>query len=351
MSSAHPLLRGIPRNPQLRVDDPETPTEFWETADVIQGPTTNWLLSYIDILTLFLTLFAVLLALQPQHKPIAATPAADALAPALVETLSDLPPQPEEASADEPFQPIDVVAAPAFTAKVIVDDSAAPLTRSIELDLPLFDLPSPPEVVVEFPIPPIAETPPESTEAEDTTNSSTAAEPVVIPPGSNGEDPVHRLDLLVDKLNQQLDERVTVSQRAEGVHFEVRDTILFAPGSTELKAEGISLLSELARLFLEHPGIISVEGHTDDRPISTPRYPSNWELSSGRATVVTRHLVTNGLDPERLRAVGYADTRPLESNATEKGRARNRRVVLIVEIPEADEEQAAKHPLPDTRNS
>ena len=132
---------------------------------------------------------------------------------------------------------------------------------------------------------------------------------------------------------QQLNDQVRVAEVAEGVYLEVNDNILFALGSAELKNEGAALLDDLAQLLLEQSGIISVEGHTDDRPIATSRFPSNWELSSGRATTVTRYLIGKGLDRERMRAVGYADTRPLASNSTTEGRARNRRVALIVEIP------------------
>ena len=121
-----------------------------------------------------------------------------------------------------------------------------------------------------------------------------------------------------------------MSQVSEDVHLEVSDKILFAEGSAQLKREGQRLLNELAQVLLQHRGVISVEGHTDNRPISSIQFPSNWELSSGRATTVTRHLIDRGLDPIKLRAVGYADTRPLDSNTTSKGRMRNRRVSLIL---------------------
>jgi chemotaxis protein MotB len=76
---------------------------------------------------------------------------------------------------------------------------------------------------------------------------------------------------------------------------------------------------------------ISVEGHTDDVPIATPQFPSNWELSSARASGVVRHFVGRGLHPDRFKAIGYAATRPLERNDSPEARARNRRVNLMLE--------------------
>lgn len=142
---------------------------------------------------------------------------------------------------------------------------------------------------------------------------------------------LNALDSVLAELGSHgLDSRLRISQVAESVHLEVNDKILFARGSTQLKPEGENLLQELAQVLLQYRGVISVEGHTDNRPISSRQFPSNWELSSGRATTVTRHLINHGLDPKRLRAVGYADTRPLEENTSREGRMRNRRVSLIM---------------------
>ena len=74
-----------------------------------------------------------------------------------------------------------------------------------------------------------------------------------------------------------------------------------------------------------------MEGHTDNVPISSSQYPSNWELSTDRATTVVRYLIANGVNAERLAAVGYADLHPLASNATAAGRANNRRVDIVLE--------------------
>jgi chemotaxis protein MotB len=126
---------------------------------------------------------------------------------------------------------------------------------------------------------------------------------------------------------------------AVGFRFENRglvvtiitDQVLFAESSADLQPLGIEILELVAEVLRASPNNISIEGHTDSRPISSGRYPSNWELSTARATSVLRRLTENiGFDPTRLSAAGYADTRPLAPNDTPEGAARNRRVEVVV---------------------
>lgn len=110
------------------------------------------------------------------------------------------------------------------------------------------------------------------------------------------------------------------------------DKVLFDSGFADLKGEGMPLLAHVGNLLVidrVHP--IRVEGHTDDVPISTARYASNWELSTARATEVVRYLIGRGVPARRFGAAGYADLHPLSSNGTEQGRARNRRVEVVLE--------------------
>lgn len=86
-------------------------------------------------------------------------------------------------------------------------------------------------------------------------------------------------------------------------------------------------------MLRESPHPIAVHGHTDAVPIHSVRYPSNWELSGARAGSVVRYFEANGIDKQRLRAVGFADTRPLADNDSAEGRASNRRVELVLEQP------------------
>ncbi|TFH86714.1 flagellar motor protein MotB [Billgrantia azerbaijanica] len=123
---------------------------------------------------------------------------------------------------------------------------------------------------------------------------------------------------------------VSVAEGQQGITLRIDDNLLFASGQAQLTAQGREVLTSLHEVLSAFEGEISVEGHTDDVPIATARFPSNWELSTARAIAVLRFLTELGVASERLRAVGYADTRPLESNATAQGRAANRRVELLL---------------------
>lgn len=123
---------------------------------------------------------------------------------------------------------------------------------------------------------------------------------------------------------------VSVSQGQEGITLRIDDSLLFPSGDAVLTPQGQDVLESLITALEAFEGQISVEGHTDNIPIATPRFPSNWELSVSRAIAVVRHLERQGVAVSRMRAVGYADTQPMESNATAEGRAANRRVELLL---------------------
>jgi len=128
-----------------------------------------------------------------------------------------------------------------------------------------------------------------------------------------------------------------VTQRGLVVRL-LTDNVLFDSGQAQIKSQGLPLLGEVGTLLgvdRVHP--IVVEGHTDDVPIATSRFASNWELSTARASAVVRWLIGRGLPEGRFSAAGYADLRPLASNATAAGRARNRRVEVVLQ---------RIHPLP-----
>ena len=125
------------------------------------------------------------------------------------------------------------------------------------------------------------------------------------------------------------------------VNLIIKDDVLFDEGSPKLKALGASVLDHIVQLLGQNDYPVSVEGHTDNIPIHTAQFPSNWELSSYRATTVTHYFIEHGIAVERLRAIGYADTRPIADNGTAEGRARNRRVSLVVHINESPQKPAA----------
>lgn len=118
---------------------------------------------------------------------------------------------------------------------------------------------------------------------------------------------------------------------------ELPDNVLFDSGDAELKPEGQQTLAEVAQVLRQIEGRqFQVAGHTDSVPIRSRRFPSNWELSTARAVSVARFLIEQGLPPDRISAAGYADTQPVESNDTEQGRARNRRIEIQL-VPNLDE--------------
>lgn len=132
-----------------------------------------------------------------------------------------------------------------------------------------------------------------------------------------------------------LPDGVSMKMRENSVAFEIDERVLFASGRAELTERGHRVVGGLAELFRDRRLALDVEGHTDDVPIATDRFPSNWELSAARAASVARALLDAGLGQDRLRIVGYADTQPIADNASEQGRARNRRVSLVVRVPNA----------------
>ena len=115
-----------------------------------------------------------------------------------------------------------------------------------------------------------------------------------------------------------------------GVIISVKGQMLYEGGSDELQPEAFIFLDEIAKLARDFPYHMSIEGHSDDVPISTDRFPSNWHLSSSRAIAALRYMVdAGGIDRNRLSASGYADTRPLVPNDNPANRAQNRRVEFI----------------------
>jgi chemotaxis protein MotB len=144
-----------------------------------------------------------------------------------------------------------------------------------------------------------------------------------------------------EALQRELNEYAAKHGFARSVHIAIEqrglvirvltDRLLFTSGSATLESQGQPLLSEIAALLtIDHVHPIDVEGNTDDVPISGP-FPSNWELSTARASTVVRFLIGKGVEPQRLSATGYADQRPIATNSTAAGRALNRRVEIVLQ--------------------
>jgi chemotaxis protein MotB len=124
---------------------------------------------------------------------------------------------------------------------------------------------------------------------------------------------------------------VNVFQTDEGVVISISGSLLFDSGKAELKPDGTSFLNIIADTTRDWPNRLRVEGHTDNVPIDTSLYPSNWELSAARSVVVARFLTEqDGLNSGRVGAAAYGEFRPVANNTTREGRSRNRRVDILV---------------------
>lgn len=142
--------------------------------------------------------------------------------------------------------------------------------------------------------------------------------------------------MLVQQLNSHLEEAikagsVEIERNDKGIVLRFRETVLFGLGSATLSDEAKRILDKVAPSLLNTPYAIEVEGHTDNLPIRSSIFPSNWELSVGRATAVIRHLVeVHRFPPGRLAARGMADNQPLAPNDSARGNSRNRRVEVHI---------------------
>lgn len=137
-------------------------------------------------------------------------------------------------------------------------------------------------------------------------------------------------DLLEGKFKAQgLQEVTSIDLQERGVLVRFLDSVLFDSGQATLKPEARKILGVIAEVAGGVQNHLRVEGHTDDVPISTSYFPSNWELSTARATQVIQFLLSRGISPERLSAAGYGEYRPIASNETIHGRQQNRRVDMV----------------------
>lgn len=126
------------------------------------------------------------------------------------------------------------------------------------------------------------------------------------------------------------DGQLTVRGNELWIEIELNSSLLFPSGDAIPNDLAFDLIARVAAILAPFDNPIHVEGFTDNLPISTAKFPTNWELSAARAGSVVRMLAADGVDPSRLAAVGYGEFQPVASNATPEGRARNRRVVLVV---------------------
>lgn len=132
---------------------------------------------------------------------------------------------------------------------------------------------------------------------------------------------------------KRLEEQVGIKSKLteKGAYITFDDRLLFDLSKAEINPTGLKLLDDVAGVLKELPFPIRVEGHTDNVPIHTPRFPSNWDLSIARAVSVVKHFINStGIRPDRLSAVGYGESRPLVANDSPRNRSKNRRVEIVL---------------------
>ncbi|MBV7482678.1 OmpA family protein [Bordetella sp. BOR01] len=306
--AGRPVLHGGGRFARWHVEPPNEPES------------ESWLLTYLDLITLLLAMLVVLLAVSKLPGP---AQAAD-LPVELVGSVAQAGAPPAAwAALDTALT--DAMAALAMPGHMA---AAAPQTSGT--------LASPDAIATDALAPPVPSIQQAPGAATSDAPPAEPAEPEPAPPTI--------AELGLDDLGDGVD--VIVNEKS--ISFRISNELLFPSGQAMLSPNGLGLIQRMAGVINRSQGYpVSVEGHSDPVPIQTRQFPSNWELSAGRAASVLRELVRDGVAPARLRAVGYADTRPIASNDTSAGRAANRRVELIMEITPRHEhgnEMAALEP-------
>ena len=209
-----------------------------------------------------------------------------------------------------------------------------------------------PPVVVTCPPPLVAENPPMLQIAPIAPKENSAPPiPAIAPEIKNATEngtntiikPIETMPATKNTLQQQLINTIDESKLNKLVNIkitqgytelEIQDNVLFKSSEAELTASGKALIKRLTPLLKKSVGLILIEGHTDNIPIKTPHFPSNWELGAARATSVLHFLVSEQLESNRLRAISYADTMPTADNSTATGREKNRRVNILIKFSE-----------------
>jgi len=144
-----------------------------------------------------------------------------------------------------------------------------------------------------------------------------------------------KLEAIADMVEEKMkgwidDELIKVTRDDRWIEIEIKSSLLYLSGSAEVEPEAFPVIDKIAAILRNQPNYIQVEGFTDNIPIRSAMFPSNWELSASRAASVVHLFMEDGIAPDRMAAIGYGEHRPVADNATREGRAKNRRVALII---------------------
>ncbi len=144
-----------------------------------------------------------------------------------------------------------------------------------------------------------------------------------------------KLDTIADSAEEKMrgwidDGLIKVTRNEHWIEIDIKSSLLYVSGSAELEPAAFPVINKIAGILKHQPNYIQVEGFTDNIPIKSAIFPSNWELSASRAASVVHLFMENGVAPDRMAAIGYGEHRPIADNTTREGRSKNRRVALIV---------------------
>ncbi|MHB1392439.1 MAG: OmpA family protein [Clostridia bacterium] len=155
-------------------------------------------------------------------------------------------------------------------------------------------------------------------------------------PGDSPTEEVEEFQKLYEQMSEYVKENnleasITLRLDERGLLVRFMDDVLFDSGKADLTPKAREIINKVAEIIRVNDKNVRVEGHTDNIPINTSRFPSNWELSTTRAVNVVKHLIEeNGIEAKRLSASGYSDQHPVDDNETQEGRQKNRRVDLVI---------------------
>ena len=177
------------------------------------------------------------------------------------------------------------------------------------------------------------------------------------PQEAEGEEPptfeeqLSELTQIADEVFDELgdlvfDELLDVRESERWLELELKSNVLFPSGSARFNPAALPIIQQVAEIIRPYPNPVHIEGFTDNVPIATDEFPSNWELSSSRAAAVVRLLTRYGVPSDQLAAIGYGEFHPIADNRTEEGRRQNRRVVIVIAKSDAVR-HAGSQPSPD----
>ena len=272
----------------------------------------RWLVSYADFITLLFAFFVVMYSVssvnEGQYRVLS-----DSIVSAFHNPTSSL----------DPVQVGELVRSPILMPKQITDVSAVPE----EIQIPLmmkYQQPDSNDAVEEIDAELEAEAIAAAQKKEDESFTQKALNAAENEIDAMGDDVEEKMDDLID------DDIINIKRNKFWLEVEIKSSLLFPSGNSELIVDAIPVLQQLSAIFVDLPNRINVEGFTDNEPIKTFAFPSNWELSAARAAAVVRLFERNGIEPSRMAAIGYGEYQPISENDSDEGRAKNRRVVLVV---------------------